>query len=76
MQDNDRASASAGTMTVLEVIKPGLETTVQDWPGRIGYWEQGFPFSGPMDDWSFRLANLAGGQRGGRRRPRMPVHRA
>ncbi|MCY4479848.1 MAG: hypothetical protein OXB97_08115, partial [Rhodospirillales bacterium] len=43
---------------MLEVIKPGLETTVQDWPGRIGYWEQGFPFSGPMDDWSFRLANL------------------
>ena len=43
---------------MLEVIKPGLETTVQDWPGRIGYWEQGFPFSGPMDDWSFRLTNL------------------
>ena len=43
---------------MLKVIKPGLETTVQDWPGRIGYWEQGFPFSGPMDDWSFRLANL------------------
>ena len=43
---------------MLEVIKPGLETTVQDYPGRIGYWEQGFPFSGPMDDWSFRLANL------------------
>ena len=46
---------------MLEVIKPGLETTVQDWPGRIGHWEQGFPFSGPMDDWSFRLANLAVG---------------
>ena len=43
---------------MLEVIKPGLETTVQDWPGRIGHWEQGFPPSGPMDDWSFRLANI------------------
>ena len=43
---------------MLEVVKPGLETTVQDYPGRIGYWEQGFPFSGPMDDWSFRLANI------------------
>ncbi len=43
---------------MLEVIKPGLETSVQDWPGRIGYWNQGFPPSGPMDSWSFRMANL------------------
>ncbi len=43
---------------MIEVIKPGLETAVQDYPGRIGYWAQGFPPSGPMDDWSFRLANL------------------
>jgi biotin-dependent carboxylase-like uncharacterized protein len=43
---------------MIEVIKPGLETSVQDYPGRIGYWAQGFPPSGPMDDWSFRLANL------------------
>jgi urea carboxylase len=42
---------------VIEVIKPGLETSVQDYPGRIGYWNQGFPPSGPMDAWSFRLAN-------------------
>jgi 5-oxoprolinase (ATP-hydrolysing) subunit C len=41
-----------------EVVKPGLETSVQDWPGRYGYWNQGFPPSGPMDSWSFRLANL------------------
>jgi biotin-dependent carboxylase-like uncharacterized protein len=40
------------------VIKPGLETSVQDWPGRYGFWNQGFPPSGPMDSWSFRLANL------------------
>jgi len=43
---------------MLEVIKPGLETSVQDFPGRIGYWEQGFPFSGPMDFWSSQLGNL------------------
>ena len=43
---------------MLEVIKPGLETSVQDYPGRIGYWNQGFPPSGPMDSWSFRLANV------------------
>ncbi len=43
---------------MLEVIKPGLETSVQDWPGRVGYWNKGFPPSGPMDSWSFRLANV------------------
>ncbi len=43
---------------MIEVIAPGLETSVQDLPGRVGYWEQGFPPSGPMDRWSFRLANV------------------
>lgn len=43
---------------MLEVIKPGLETSVQDWPGRVGYGNKGFPPSGPMDAWSMRLANL------------------
>jgi 5-oxoprolinase (ATP-hydrolysing) subunit C len=43
---------------MLEVVKPGLETTVQELPGRIGHWEQGFPPSGPADAWSFRMANL------------------
>src|SRR4051794_6640249 len=43
---------------MIEVIKPGLETSIQDYPGRIGYWAQGFPPSGPMDSWSFRLANV------------------
>jgi urea carboxylase len=46
---------------VVDVISPGLETSVQELPGRIGYWEQGFPPSGPMDFWSFRLANLLAG---------------
>ncbi len=50
---------------MLEVIKPGLETCVQDYPGRIGYWNQGFPPSGPMDSWSFRLANLLVGNEPG-----------
>lgn len=39
------------------VVAPGLETSIQDWPGRLGYIDQGFPISGPMDSWSFRLAN-------------------
>jgi 5-oxoprolinase (ATP-hydrolysing) subunit C len=43
---------------MFEVIVAGLETSIQDYPGRIGFWNQGFPPSGPMDSWSFRLANL------------------
>ena len=43
---------------MIEVVKAGLETGVQDFPGRYGFWEQGFPPSGPFDMWSFRLANL------------------
>ncbi|KIQ19824.1 5-oxoprolinase/urea amidolyase family protein, partial [Rhodococcus sp. MEB064] len=36
-------------------------TTIQDWPGRVGYWKVGVPPSGPMDDLSLRLANIAVG---------------
>jgi urea carboxylase len=43
---------------MLEVIKSGLETSIQDWPGRYGYLDVGFPWSGPMDSWSFRLGNV------------------
>jgi urea carboxylase len=43
----------------LEVLIAGTQTTVQDHPGRIGYWNIGVPPSGPMDDLSFRLANRA-----------------
>lgn len=50
---------------MIEVIKPGLETSIQDYPGRIGYWNQGFPPSGPMDSWSFRLANVLVGNEPG-----------
>jgi urea carboxylase len=41
----------------IEVLSPGVSTTVQDWPGRLGYWEAGVPPSGPMDDRSFRIGN-------------------
>jgi biotin-dependent carboxylase-like uncharacterized protein len=50
---------------MFEVIQPGLETSIQDYPGRIGYWNQGFPPSGPMDSWSFRLANVLVGNPAG-----------
>jgi urea carboxylase len=47
------APAGAG----VEVVEPGAETSVQDWPGRLGAWDVGVPPSGPMDDLAFRLAN-------------------
>jgi biotin-dependent carboxylase-like uncharacterized protein len=50
---------------MFEVIVAGLETSIQDYPGRIGFWNQGFPPSGPMDSWSFRLANLLVGNEAG-----------
>lgn len=40
-----------------DVLSPGTMTTVQDYPGRRGYWDVGVPPSGPFDDWSFRLGN-------------------
>jgi len=45
-------------MGALRVVEPGLQTTIQDFPGRIGYWRVGIPPSGPMDALAFRLANL------------------
>lgn len=42
---------------VIEVIKGGTMTTVQDYPGRCGYWSVGIPPSGPYDDVSFRIGN-------------------
>jgi urea carboxylase len=43
----------------LEVLGAGTQTTLQDYPGRVGYWNVGVPPSGPMDDLSFRLGNKA-----------------
>ncbi len=60
---------AAGTMTTralsrfryapatIDVLAAGNFTTVQDYPGRIGYWDVGVPPSGPMDHLSFRLGN-------------------
>jgi len=41
-----------------EVLEGGIQTTIQDYPGRVGYWDVGIPPSGPMDAPAFRLANL------------------
>ncbi|MFA4913598.1 MAG: urea carboxylase, partial [Burkholderiaceae bacterium] len=41
----------------IEVVQPGTYTSIQDYPGRVGYWNIGVPPSGPMDDYAFRLGN-------------------
>lgn len=41
----------------IEVLDGGVQTTVQDSPGRIGYWDIGVPPSGPMDQLAFRIGN-------------------
>ncbi|MDQ8733124.1 urea carboxylase [Paenibacillus sp. LHD-38] len=41
----------------LEVVDGGVQTTVQDWPGRVGHWDVGVPPCGPMDPYSFRIGN-------------------
>ncbi|MDC7824319.1 urea carboxylase [Pseudomonas sp. BLCC-B13] len=48
-----------------EVLSAGTQTTVQDFPGRLGYWAVGVPPSGPMDDRALRLGNrLLGNEEG------------
>lgn len=42
---------------MIEVIDGGLYTTVQDYPGRVGFWNVGIPPSGPMDAFAFCVAN-------------------
>jgi biotin-dependent carboxylase-like uncharacterized protein len=41
----------------IEVIKPGLATTIQD-AGRPGYYNIGIPLSGALDQYALRVANL------------------
>ncbi|MBE7373500.1 urea carboxylase [Pseudomonas lopnurensis] len=43
--------------TTFEVISAGTQTSVQDFPGRLGYWAVGVPPSGPMDSRALRLGN-------------------
>ncbi|MGW1718457.1 5-oxoprolinase/urea amidolyase family protein [Streptomyces sp. NPDC002156] len=68
LADRDFRAATHSTATLagvndptprIEVVSGGTLTTVQDWPGRTGYWQVGVPPCGPMDDRSFRLGNRA-----------------
>ena len=42
----------------LEMLEGGIQTTVQDYPGRRGMLAQGFFPAGPMDHFALRAANL------------------
>ncbi|MGW1023382.1 urea carboxylase [Streptomyces sp. NPDC002577] len=74
LADDSFRSAAHSTSTLagvsdptprVEVVSGGTLTTVQDWPGRTGYWQVGVPPCGPMDDLSFRLGNRALGNEEG-----------
>ena len=41
----------------IDVISAGTMSSIQDFPGRTGYWDVGVPPSGPFDHYSFRLGN-------------------
>jgi len=47
--------------TAVEVLEGGIETTVQDYPGRTGMLRNGLFPAGPMDHFAFRAANLLAG---------------
>lgn len=46
---------------MIEILEPGIQTTVQDYPGRRGLRAKGFFPAGPMDHLAFRAANLVVG---------------
>jgi urea carboxylase len=49
----------------IEILDPGTYSSIQDYPGRVGYWDVGVPPSGPMDHLALRLANsLVGNSEG------------
>jgi len=45
-------------MATIEILEPGLQATVQDYPGRTGMLRQGFFPAGAMDYFALRAANL------------------
>jgi urea carboxylase len=45
----------------IDVLAPGAQSGLQELPGRLHLWHVGVPPSGPMDERSFRLANIIAG---------------
>ena len=50
---------------MLNVINGGIETIVEDWPGRLGYLGKGMAASGALDNVSLGFANLLVGNPAG-----------
>jgi biotin-dependent carboxylase-like uncharacterized protein len=50
---------------MLKVINGGIETLVEDWPGRLGYLGKGMSASGAFDNVSLGLANILVGNASG-----------
>jgi len=46
---------------MLKVINGGIETLVEDWPGRLGYLGKGMASSGAFDNVALQFANLSVG---------------
>ncbi len=69
-EDYDTGSLFTGMLNdfipeekAIEVLDGGVQTTVQDYPGMIGYWSVGVPPCGPFDSYNFRIGNkLLGNQ--------------
>ncbi len=59
--DGPQAVSQTGSGSAVEVVKAGIQTTVQDLAGRSGLWDVGVPPSGAFDELSFALADLAVG---------------
>jgi 5-oxoprolinase (ATP-hydrolysing) subunit C len=49
---------SSASERAIEVLEGGIQTTVQDYPGRPGMLAKGFFPAGPMDHFAHRAANL------------------
>ena len=45
------------TPLTVDVLQPGTQSFIVDYPGRLGYWDIGVPPSGPMDPFACRIAN-------------------
>jgi urea carboxylase len=41
----------------IDVLQPGTQSFIVNYPGRLGYWDIGVPPSGPMDAFACRIAN-------------------
>lgn len=50
---------------MLKIINGGIETVVEDWPGRIGYLDNGMSSSGAFDNVALGLANVLVGNQPG-----------